>query len=90
MPDEAGVRQDGFSPQSTGFQVLAILPGKLIPHFGLPCSVGMNGCTFFRALPYSFRPGASASSIFLKEVGYKFETVVKDDVMTLVFETVTE
>ena len=43
MPDEAGMRQDGFSPQSTGFQVLAILPGKLIPHFGLPCSVGMNG-----------------------------------------------
>ena len=23
--------------------------------------------------------------VFLKEVGYKFETVVKDDVMTLVF-----
>ena len=28
--------------------------------------------------------------VFLKEVGYKFETVVKDDVMTLVFEPVTK
>ena len=28
--------------------------------------------------------------VFLKEVGYKFETVVNDDVMTLVFEPVTK
>ena len=28
--------------------------------------------------------------VFLKEVGYKFETEVKGDVMTLVFEPVTE
>ncbi len=28
--------------------------------------------------------------VFLKEVGYKFETEVEDDVLTLVFEPVTE
>ena len=28
--------------------------------------------------------------VFLKEVGYKYETVIKDDVMTLIFEPVTE
>ena len=28
--------------------------------------------------------------VFLKEVGYKFETEIKGDIMTLVFEPVTE
>ena len=38
------VNRDGFPSQSTGFQVLAVSYGKLLPHFGFPCSVGMNGC----------------------------------------------
>ena len=37
---------------------------------------------------YTFNEFKENIPVFLKEVGYKFETVVKDDVMTLVFEPV--